>query len=305
MRVYEEEWSQGVNSRLVRCDPTTDMLVITRINQAQLVFPYETMPGPDHFYENGLKTQKEWYPNDAKLFAEFRDLISSWENVAYYYSGVPPLVTDPPRYHDSTESWSNAHLIEGDPWDFEPFENDNPRPSSTLPSNIMFLAFVPYLQSLKRLVAWPHPKYWPELRKDAIVIDDVKDISFAKGTAMPRYVNVLVEDASSFLKYYSRDAKIHNALFMDSDEHWAVKAEPITRVGSFVAPSWIASFGDIEGPVGNHLNEEQSEKDEDGDGDEGSEDYSEEEEDEEEDDYSDTDGEVEGPDEDFSEEEQE
>jgi hypothetical protein len=59
LRVYEKEWSQGVKSRLVRCNPATDMLVITRISQAQLVFPYETMPGSDYFYENGLKRQKE------------------------------------------------------------------------------------------------------------------------------------------------------------------------------------------------------------------------------------------------------
>jgi hypothetical protein len=134
----------------------------------------------------------------------------------------------------------------------------------------MFLSFVPYLQSLKRLVAWPYPNYWPEVRRDAIVIDNVKDISFAEGEAMSRYFKVLIEDA-----------KIHNALFMDSDEHWAVKAKPVTHVESFIAPSWVASFDGIEGPVCNRLNEEQSEEDEDGDGDEGSEDYSEEEEDEE------------------------
>lgn len=125
------------------------------------------------------------------------------------------------------------------------FEDANRRPSNTLPGNIMFLSFVPYLQSLKRLVAWPYPNYWPELRKDATVIDNVKDISFAEGDAMSRYVKVLTEDA-----------KIHNALFMDSDEHSAVKAKPVTHVESFIAPSWVASFDGIEGSVCNRLNEE-------------------------------------------------
>lgn len=122
MRVYEEAWNQGVRSRLVRCNPATDMLVITNIAHEKLIFPYETMTG-DYFYKIGLKIQKEEYPNDARLFAEFRDLVSSWENLAYYYSGSPTLFTEPPKYYHETNSWSNAHLIEGDPADFEPFED--------------------------------------------------------------------------------------------------------------------------------------------------------------------------------------
>ena len=79
--------------------------------------------------------------------------------------------------------------------DFEPFENANPRPSDTLPDNTFFMEFVPYLLSLKRLVAWPHPKYWPELRWGLIVIDDVKDTAFPTGAKMPKYVKVLIDDA--------------------------------------------------------------------------------------------------------------
>lgn len=78
---------------------------------------------------------------------------------------------------------------------------------------------MPYLQSLKRLDAWPNPKYWPELRRDAIVIDDMRDISFPKGTEMPKHVKTLIQASSDFVKNYNRDLQIHNALFTDSDEH--------------------------------------------------------------------------------------
>lgn len=312
MRVYEKAWKQGVRSRLVRCNPATDMLVITNITHEHLIFPYETMPGSDFFYKIGLKMQKEGYPNDAKLFAKFRDLVSSWENLAYYYAGIPTLVTDPPRYNDETNSWSHAHLIEGDPVDFEPFKDANPRPSEYMFGHLMFTEFVPYLQSLKRLFAWPHPKYWPELRKDAIVIDDVRAIKFSKDTEMPKHVKRLIEDAKSFLKWYRKSAKDHNALFMDSDEHWAIRAKPAMRVGSFVAPDWVGSSDDTD----DYFEEEQSDEDEssdepgDDDGghdgeedeDEGSEDYYYEEEGDWED-YSDTDRKVEGSQEDFSDEE--
>lgn len=198
MRVYKEGWSPGVKSRLVRCNSAIDTLVITRIAEFQLIFAYETMPGSDYFYKTGLKTQKEWFPNDAKLFAEFRDMISSWETVAFYYSGSPTLITDPPRYHDDTETWSNAHLIEGDPWDFAPWEHVNPRPADLMHDSLMLMALVPYFTFLKRFLAWTHPKYWPELRKGAIVIDDVRNISFPEGTKMPKYVERLIEDVSGF-----------------------------------------------------------------------------------------------------------
>ncbi|KAF3393183.1 hypothetical protein DPV78_009474 [Talaromyces pinophilus] len=154
--------------------------------------------------------------------------------------------------------WSNAHPIDGDPVDFEPLANANPRPSDPLPDNTFFMEFVPYLQSLERLVAWPHPKYWSELQRGSVVMDDVKDIAFPTGAKMPKYVKVLIDDAN---------------------EHWVVQAKPITRVGSFVAPSWVPG---IEGPFGSCLDDEQqSEEDDfdDEDGDEGSEDYFEDEED--------------------------
>lgn len=144
------------------------------------------------------------------------------------------------------------------------------------------------------------------------MIDDVKDIGFPRGTEMPKHVKFLIKVAKSFLKWYRKSAKDHDDLLKDSDEHWAVKAKPVTRVGRFVAPSWVGTFDDNEA----RLDEEQSDEDEFGDEagdhdddeggdeenedeDEGSEDYSEEEDGK---DYSGTDGEVEGSDEDFSDE---
>lgn len=182
-------------------------------------------------------------------------------------------------------------------------------------ANPMFTEFVPYLQSLKRLVAWPHPKYWPELRKDAIVIDDVRAITFPKDTEIPKYVKNLIEDAKSFLKWYRKYARDHNALFMDSDEHWAVRTKTVTRGGSFVAPDWLGSSDDSEVCLDEDQSDEDGSSDEPGDEpgdddgdddgeedeDEGSEDYYEEEENGE--DYTDTDCEVKGSDEDFSHEE--
>ncbi|KUL86495.1 hypothetical protein ZTR_04277 [Talaromyces verruculosus] len=226
--------SHGVKaSSAVLCagNPSTDILMLTSIGEEKLVFLYETMSGSDWFYKNGLKRQKEHYPHDAKLFTEFRDLVS----------------------------WSNAHLIEGDPVDFESFENANPRPSDTLPDNTFFMEFVPA----------------------SIVIGDVKDKAFPTGAKMPKYVKVLIDDAN---------------------EHWAVQAKHITRVGSFVAPSWVTGLDGIEGPFGSCPDDEQQSEENnfgDEDGDEGSEDYSE----DEEDDYFDTDREGEGSDEDFSDEE--
>lgn len=224
MRVCKEGWSPGVKSRLVRCNPAVDTLVITAVVEFQLIYPYETMPGSDHFYKNGLKSHKEWFPNDTKLFAEFRDLISSWETLAFYYVRRPTLITDPPKYYHRTRHWSpNAHLIEGDPWDFEPWNHVNPRPSDYMHDSLMLMALVSYFKSLKRFLAWPHPKFWPELRKGAIVIDDVRNISLPEGSEMPKYVETLIEDVSGFAKSYNCSARIHNAHFMDSDENWAVK----------------------------------------------------------------------------------
>lgn len=144
-------------SRVVHCDPTTDVLVIMGLpNYSRLYgFPEDENAPLD---EDEVDWRSSRFPRNAGLFARFRDVLSSFRRVAFLYN-----VREVVQIYDLEELVNST--------DFQ---------------SLLF-----FLESLEHLYVWPG-LYWPEAHdKNRVILEDARcvRVSARHGlTALPRIV---------------------------------------------------------------------------------------------------------------------
>lgn len=191
-------------SRVVHCDPTTDVLVIMGLpNYSRLYgFPEDENAPLD---EDEVDWRSSRFPRNAGLFARFRDVLSSFRRVAFLYN-----VREVVQIYDLEELVNST--------DFQ---------------SLLF-----FLESLEHLYVWPG-LYWPEAHdKNRVILEDARcvRVSARHGlTALPR----IVEETNRLLEDYHRRFEIQGDHFVDSDTHWVPRPPHIESVGCYAAKSWL------------------------------------------------------------------
>ncbi|KAK6082649.1 hypothetical protein SCUP515_02404 [Seiridium cupressi] len=145
IKVYQhigEDWrrsSQTRKFRMVRCNPTTDVLVITAIRDAMFPDPQEVTPD---------EAEVRSFPRHAVLFRHFREIVSSFWHVGYDYVGLTGLEQEHEfRFFRIQESFGFSRLKR----------------------------LLDWFESLKHFYVWPNPKNWPEIRPVGLRIRDTQD----------------------------------------------------------------------------------------------------------------------------------
>ncbi|KAH6985569.1 hypothetical protein EDB80DRAFT_898777 [Ilyonectria destructans] len=225
LRVYDRYW-HGAHRRylLVRCDPARDVLLIT--NVPDLTDDHTNGAQPRESRESGLRRRipdiDEYFPQDASLFASFRDIVSSFKHVAFLYGGyrshVPRRLGTPPR--DDELVWRQGR-------------GDTPRSDH-------FRYLLLFFESLRTVYIWPELQYWQDVHKDAIRVDDVTSLVIPDSGDRSD-LNGIAEEVQDGHKDYAR---IHNSHNADGHEHWVPKAKPLLgRVGCYAAAAWLTDDG--------------------------------------------------------------
>ncbi|KAF4458243.1 hypothetical protein FALBO_15027 [Fusarium albosuccineum] len=197
LRVYPCRWSPGVLSRLVRCNPEKDVLHITDVLDMSTIHPDSSEMALDGPFDSLLDA----FPQNASLFSNFRDIISSFQNVAFLHVG-----------HRRSRSYGNDLAKSND---------------------FIFLLF--YFESLKSLYLRPDPKHWPDVYEDTVIVEEMESLRILDHE--PRWD--IENSADDFLYDYKMYAEVQNDHYTKSDEHWVSKPKPLEKVGCYAAKAWI------------------------------------------------------------------
>lgn len=240
LRIYRGKWHPSIESRLLRCCPATDILLISAVPDLSNCTPDETVPSSEYLFQRREEYLNRIFPRDDSLFMAFRDVVSSFQHVAFYYLGnfgseSPPENTSEDESHGQVDA-SNASTKVVD-----------------LFMSTDFHGLLPYFRSLKQLIAWPDPQYWPEVRENAVIVSDVNG-DLLPGSENYEPVYDLIMNLRDLLSDYSESMETHNNHFAEDGEHWTVKAKPLERIGCYAAFSWLVGHGtEIESPLsGSH-----------------------------------------------------
>lgn len=227
LRVYRGQWHSGVESRLIRCRPATDILLLTALPDLSTLHTDESV-AQDYLGMRRNQALDRQFPGDPLLFAEFRQVLSLFQHVAFIYLGCrepspPPRGEDDDDYEDTfdfdTGQWSS---------------NEPEQEFYTLPDFKSFLFFV---TALKSVYVWPHPKYWPEVWGHPVRVEDVSDLRNHESREVreiPASTNDVIHDHAGYLE-------VQNSHFAedDHDQHWVPRPQPLRRIGGFVAGHWL------------------------------------------------------------------
>lgn len=213
LRVYQGAWHRGVKSRLVRCRPETDVLVIYAVPDLSL----------GHQFLEGLTTREYWqlqkeavvnkFPRSEKQFTAFKEIISGFQKVAIFSRA------------------SRGHEIAG----------------VDLINSTDMRALLYFFTSLKQLYVWLDPACWPDVWEDAVRADDVTDIKTAEEVSVAyntsrrrwREIEKLQDELKDFLRSYNESVEVQNNHSVVDDTHWVPQPKPLERIGCYCLTSWL------------------------------------------------------------------
>ncbi|RSL98708.1 hypothetical protein CDV31_012493 [Fusarium ambrosium] len=139
LTVYRGSYLQGSGTRHIRCDPASDVLVITKM-PVHNSHPHPS-PGGNPLVileENALSMR---YPRDSSLFTEFRRMLSSFQHVAFLHQG---------------------HRRRSFPLDLARSED--------------FISLLFYFESMQSLYLWPDPELWPDVYENVVEVETIEDL---------------------------------------------------------------------------------------------------------------------------------
>ncbi|KAK8049827.1 hypothetical protein PG994_011557 [Apiospora phragmitis] len=161
-------------SRHVRCNPATDILVITSVPEYSALHPADD--GPDRRLSTDPHDARiaRQFPQDPDAFRHFRRIISSFQHVALDYIGT--RTDDLDGGYNSEEDGS--YDSDGDRGGGRRQPEDVSEGSATV--HLLF-----WFESLRQLSLWPNPRWWPEVPVgDRIWVYDVDDLSSEYGSSV-------------------------------------------------------------------------------------------------------------------------
>ncbi|KAL6799285.1 hypothetical protein GGI42DRAFT_327333 [Trichoderma sp. SZMC 28013] len=229
LRVYQGSWHQGVKSRLVRCRPETDVLVIYAVPDLSLC--HQVLEGltTEHYWQLQKEAMMKRFPCSDRQFTTFKEITSCFQNVAIFTRMGRELETQ------------RQHLPEIDVDEIA---------GNDLVHSTDLRALIYFFTSLKQLYLWLDPACWPDVWENAIRVDDVADLQTARnaGTAhnasralqnrwfAARHIQ---DESRDFLQSYNAGVEVQNNHFAIESEHWVPRAKPLERIGCYYPISWL------------------------------------------------------------------
>lgn len=195
----------GVNSRLVRCRPETDVLVIHAVPETSLRNMRHHSTEASWRLMNEAKMRK--FPNNERQFSAFKDMISSFQNVAI-------CASDHDEVHDERNQEQTHDVV----WP----DNDS-------------ISLLLFFKSLKHLSFWVDPLSWPCAGwKDGARSNNVEDIDFTMQGA-----ETLRREILEFLNDYNAAVQAQDAHSVADDEHWVPQPKLLEHIGYCFPESWF------------------------------------------------------------------
>ncbi|KAH8657901.1 hypothetical protein BX600DRAFT_468347 [Xylariales sp. PMI_506] len=217
MRVYRFHWNpfDAPASRLVRCDPATDELVILSVGEHYYVHRTAVPPVSRPVINGGLMPGA--FPQPARGFDGFKDLISRWKYVSFRYQKTL-------RSNSDTDEESNGDF-DGEDEDTDEddiYDNDGwPRRPDPLFMDRQFHMFVCFFESLRTL---------------SIIFDPVP---MSSSVVISDHARSRLEmQASRFIVSYTRIAKDQNEHRVEEHEHWTPKPKQLDQIASGSKITW-------------------------------------------------------------------
>lgn len=241
LQVYHGMWHKSIESRLVRYNPAIDVLLIISVPAFSNL---HSNPEETPYYAQQLRdgALDRVFPQDSNLFAGFRDIVSSFEHVAFHYLGNrrPEYIHE---YRDVPE----------DPEDFvEDYLQHSLNPHRGLNNTLdngEFPVLLMFFESMKHLFVWPNPVYWPEFWENVVRVDKIQDLKLGD-LEDPKYV---VEDAEEFSECFQVYLQGESDYPARSEEHWTPNIKLLDlSIGCYASGTWLpadhsynASNGDL------------------------------------------------------------
>uniref|UniRef100_A0A8H7N3G5 2EXR domain-containing protein n=1 Tax=Bionectria ochroleuca TaxID=29856 RepID=A0A8H7N3G5_BIOOC len=211
MRVHREKWYAGVDTRTVRFDPGSDILIIQNISHARSYCVDQRITGipVDDATSSEPATA---FPQHSPPFATFRQVLSTFQNVAFRYANLDVLSDRPDG--------------EIDPEDPEV----KPIP------NIDIIRFMTFMASMKSCYLWLDSMCWPEVQMTGLSrVEDL--VIFGE---MLFYEQLIVSEAADeILEQYKQRVVSTRDHRGRSAELWYPDPQDLDHMGCYLPTSWL------------------------------------------------------------------
>jgi hypothetical protein len=221
-RVYQGLWHPGAKSRLVRCCPETDMLVIYAVPDMSLSHTHYPSLLDEGYWRFLNESRMEKFPYSDKQFATFKEMVSCFEHVAVF-----------------SRLWGGGEVFLRD---CSPESEELlGRYTTEVPDNDLFnsremTALLQFFTSLKHLYFWLDPVCYANAWDDAIRVSDAEDLKIDEEPD----VEHLQHNVRSFISMYNEEVEVgKNHFVADGDTHWTPQPKPLERVGCLCPASWL------------------------------------------------------------------
>ncbi|GFP60297.1 hypothetical protein TASIC1_0017005900 [Trichoderma asperellum] len=214
-KVYQGPWHPGAKSRLVRCRPETDMLVIYAVPDVSLSHTrYETLTSDEHWRaQNESRMQR--FPYNNRDFAAFKEMVSCFQNVAIFSR----LMGGGEMFPQGSQE-SDANIV----------------PGIDLFNSTDMMALLLFFKSLKSLYFWLDPVCYANAWDDAIRVSNVEDL---KSDEEPDVVHMKAT-VRDFIYRYNEDVEVEkNHSVVADNTHWIPQPKLLERVGCLCPASWL------------------------------------------------------------------
>lgn len=217
LKIFQRQWHPGAKSRLVRCRPETDILVIYAVPEVILgnIQDYSTVAR----WRLMTEAKMNDFPNNERQFSAFKDTIASFQHVAMCAHGDNGNESDDETNQDQTlyNIWPEADCM----------------------------SLLLFFKSLKHLYFWVDPLRWPCASwRDGVRSNNIEDIeedieSTMHGAETLRNgAKTMHGEILEFLNDYNLAVKTQIAHSMADDAHWVPQPQLLKRMGYCFPEFW-------------------------------------------------------------------
>ncbi|PNP43564.1 hypothetical protein TGAMA5MH_04536 [Trichoderma gamsii] len=227
LRVYQGPWHSAAKSRLVRCSPETDMLVIYAVPDMSLNHTYFPSLTSEEYWRHTNESMMKKFPYSDKQFAAFRELVSCFQNVAIFSrllggGEMFPVVS---QGSEDSQDWEDGR---------ERYTNKVPGIDLFNSGDMTVLLL--YFTSLKHLYFWLDPVCYANAWDDPIRVSNARDLKPDEEPDVKHLQNNVYE----FIGMYNEYVQIEKDHRPVADEtHWVSQPKPLERVGCLCPASWL------------------------------------------------------------------
>lgn len=227
LRVYQGPWHSAAKSRLVRCSPGTDMLVIYAVPDMSLNHTYFPSLTSEEYWRHTNESMMKKFPYNDKQFAAFKELVSCFQNVAIFSrllggGEMFPVVSQGSEDSQDSEDGRERYT--------------NKVPGIDLFNSGDMTVLLLFFTSLKHLYFWFDPVCYANAWDDPIRVSNARDLKPDEEPDVKHLQNNVYE----FIGMYNEYVQIEKDHRPVADEtHWISQPKPLERVGCLCPASWL------------------------------------------------------------------